>query len=165
MPDLPCRGGGGVNSTSVARNDTHVALIILTTQMWGGGGGIIGGKNFFGPNFVFLCLWRQHPFLHKTKGPTRNPISPPPPSLLRRASMSAPPQVAQIIVPNGWRESLPSDYNTHPAVHHSATPVPCCLFVSTCYHTAEPPHQNNAVETLTSCKAVNIKTAHQANMK
>ena len=43
------------------------------------GGEIIGGKNFFGPNFVFLCLWRQHPFLHKTKGPTRNPISPTPP--------------------------------------------------------------------------------------
>ena len=83
-------GGGGVNPTSMAQNDTHVALIILTTQMWGGG--IIGGKNFFGPDFVFLCLWRQHPFLHKTKGPTRNPISPtPPPPLLRRASMSPPP--------------------------------------------------------------------------
>ena len=38
VPDLPCRGGGGVNLTSMAQNDTHVALIILTTQMWGGGG-------------------------------------------------------------------------------------------------------------------------------
>ena len=76
-PDLPCRGGGGVNPTSMAQNDTHVALIVLTTQMWGGR--IIGGKNFFGPNFVFLCLWSQHPFLHKTKGPTQNPISPTPP--------------------------------------------------------------------------------------
>ena len=64
----------------MAQIDTHVALIILTTQMWGGGGGgIIGGKNFFGPNFVFLHLWRQRLFLHKTKGPTRNPISPTPP--------------------------------------------------------------------------------------
>ena len=64
----------------MAQIDTHVALIILTTQMWaGGGGGIIGGKNFFGPNFVFLRLWRQHLFLHKTKGLTRNPISPTPP--------------------------------------------------------------------------------------
>ena len=74
--------GGGVNPTSMAQNDTHVALIILTTQMWGGGGGIIGGKNFFGPKFVFLPLRRQHSFLHKTKEPTRNPISPtlPPPS-------------------------------------------------------------------------------------
>ena len=89
MPDLPCRGGGGGNPTSMAQNDTHVMLIILTTQM-GGGGGIIGGKNFFGPNFVFLFLWRQHPFLHKTKGPTRNPISQTPPPLLRRASMSPP---------------------------------------------------------------------------
>ena len=52
VPDLPCRGGGGVNPTSMAQNDTHVALIILTTQMWGGGGGIIGGKNFFGPNHL-----------------------------------------------------------------------------------------------------------------
>ena len=74
-PAVP--GGGGVNPTSMAQNDTHVALIILNTQMWGGG--IIGGKKFFGPNFVFLCLWRQHLFLHKTKGPTRKPISPTPP--------------------------------------------------------------------------------------
>ena len=81
VPDLLCRGGGGVNPTSMAQNDTHVALIMLTTQMWGGGGGIIGGKNFFGPNFVFLRLRRQQPFLHKTKGPTWNPISlQPPPS-------------------------------------------------------------------------------------
>ena len=71
-------GGGGINPTSMAQNDTHVVLIILTTQMWGGGG-IIGGKNFFGPKFVFLRLRRQHPFLHKTEGPTRSPISPTPP--------------------------------------------------------------------------------------
>ena len=70
----------------MAQNDTHVALIILTSQMWGGG----MVENFFGPKFVFLRLRRQHPFLHKTKGPTRNPISPTPP-LLRRASMSLPP--------------------------------------------------------------------------
>ena len=77
----------------MAQNDTHVALIILTTQMWGGGG-IIGGKNFFGPKFVFLRLRRQHPFLHKTKGPTRNPISPnpPPPSFGGRPSPPPPPQ-------------------------------------------------------------------------
>ena len=55
------------------------------------GGGIIGGKNLFGPTFVFLRLRRQHPFLHKTKGPTRNPISPIPPPLLQRASMPPPP--------------------------------------------------------------------------
>ena len=33
-PAVP--GGGGVNPTSMAQNDTNVALIILTTQMWGG---------------------------------------------------------------------------------------------------------------------------------
>ena len=87
-----CRaGGGGVNPTSMAQNDAHVALIILTTQMWGGGGGIIGGKNLFGPKFVFLHARRQHPFLHKTKGPDTEPLFSNPPPLLRRASMSPPP--------------------------------------------------------------------------
>ena len=64
----------------MAQNDTHVALIILTTQMWGGGGELLVEKTFLGQNFVFLRLRRQRPFLHKTKGPTRNPISPTPPS-------------------------------------------------------------------------------------
>ena len=36
-------------------------------------------KTFSGQKLVFLRLWRQHPFLRKTKGPTRNPISPTPP--------------------------------------------------------------------------------------
>ena len=94
-PNLPCRGGGGgFNPTSMAQKDTHVARIILTTQMWGRAE-IIGAKNFFGPNFVFLCLWREHPFLHKAKGPTRNPISPTPPPLLRHASMPPPPPAEQ----------------------------------------------------------------------
>ena len=93
VPDLPCRGGGGVNPTSMAQNDTHVALIILTTQMWGGGGGgeIVGGKNFFGPKIVFLRLWRQHPFLHKTKGLKRNPISPTPPPPSAGVHVTPPP--------------------------------------------------------------------------
>ena len=114
MPDLPC-WGGGVNPTSMAQNDTHIALIILTTQMWGGG--IIGGKNFLGPKFVFLCLRRQHPFLHKTKGPTRNPISPtpPPPLLLRRASMSPPPPRRAIF--RSPRESMSDSLG---ACRHSA---------------------------------------------
>ena len=89
-----CRaGGGGVNPTSVAQNDTHGELIILITQMWGGGG-LLVEKTFSGQNFVFLGLRRQHPFLHKTKGPTRNPIfptrpchTPPPP---RRAIFRSP---------------------------------------------------------------------------
>ena len=37
-PTCRAGGGGGVNPTSVAQNDTHVALIVLTTQMGGGGG-------------------------------------------------------------------------------------------------------------------------------
>ena len=81
-PTCPGRGGG-VNPTSMAQNDTHVALIILTTQIWGGG--LLVEKTFSGQNFVLLRLRRPHPFLHKTKGPTRNPISPTPsPSFGRR---------------------------------------------------------------------------------
>ena len=91
----------------MAQNDTHVALIILTAQMWGGGGGIIGGKNFFGPKFVFLRLRRQRPFLDKTKGPTQNPISPTPPPLLRRASMSPPPPCRAIFRSPRFGASLP----------------------------------------------------------
>ena len=72
----------------MAQNDTHVALIILTAQMWGGG--LLVEKNF-GPKFVFWRLWRQHPFLHKTKGPTRNPISPTPPPPPPSAGVHAPP--------------------------------------------------------------------------
>ena len=89
----------------MAHNDPHVALIILTTHVGGGGGGGLarsgseavhcrsstahcpqagggGGwcKNFFGQIFVFRRLWRQHPFLHKTKGPAQKPISPTAPS-------------------------------------------------------------------------------------
>ena len=76
----------------MAQNDTHVALIILTTQMWEGGGGLLVEKTFSGQNFVFLHLRRQQPFLHKTKGPTRNPISPtPPPSFGGRPCQPPPP--------------------------------------------------------------------------
>ena len=112
-----CRSGGVVNPTSMAQNDTHVALIILTTQMWGGG--IIGGKNFFGAKSVFLRLWRQHPFLHKTKRPTRNPISPTPP-LLRRASMSAPPPAEQ--------------FSGRPGNCHRGASMLYCLLVVPRYH-------------------------------
>ena len=128
MPDLPCPGGGGgggVNPTSMAQNDTHVALIIFTTQMWGGGGGDYWWKKIFGPNFVFLCLWRQHPFLHKTKGPTRNPISPtalPPPSAGVHVTPPPPPPQRNFQVAK-WYEHplLPTNnaqsgaqYNWHP---------------------------------------------------
>ena len=53
-------------------------------------------KKFSGQIFLFLCLWRQHPLLHKTKGPTRNPISPtPPPSFGGRPYHPPPPHAEQ----------------------------------------------------------------------
>ena len=77
----------------MAQNDTHVALIILTTQMWvRGGGGGYWCINLFGTNFVFLRLWRPHPFLQKTKGPTRNPGSPTPPPPSADVHVPPPPQ-------------------------------------------------------------------------
>ena len=77
----------------MAQNNTHVALIILTTQM--GGGGVIGGKKNFGPKFVFLHLRRQHPFLHKTKAPRRNPISPTPAPPSAGVHVTPPPPPAE----------------------------------------------------------------------
>ena len=56
VPDLPCRGGG-VNPTSMAQNDTHVALIILTTQIWGGK--LLVEKTFSG-QILCSCAFRAN---------------------------------------------------------------------------------------------------------
>ena len=90
MPDLPCRGGG-VNPTSMAQNDTHVALIILTTQMWGGGGGeILVEKTFSGQNLCSCASGTNIRSYTKQRARHGTPFLQPPP-LLRRASMSPPP--------------------------------------------------------------------------
>ena len=69
-PPLPAVPGGGVNSTSMAQNDTHVALIILTTQM---GGGIIGGKNLFRAKFCVPLPSAPTSVLTQNKGPDAEP--------------------------------------------------------------------------------------------
>ena len=88
VPDLPCRGGG-VNPTSMAQNDTHVAQIILTTQMWGGGGDLWWNKPFRA-KFLCSCAFGTN-IRSYTKQRARHgtPFLQPPP-LLRRASMSPP---------------------------------------------------------------------------
>ena len=75
-----CRGGGGgVNPTSMAQNDTHVALIILTTQMWG------GGNYWWKKNFrAKICVpppLAPTSVLTQNKGPNteRHFSNPPPP--------------------------------------------------------------------------------------
>ena len=80
MPQCGKRNQKGpqVGKSATSPLPSWVTLLIFDYPNVGGGGGIFGGKNCFGPKFVFLRLWRQHPFLHKTKGPTRNPISPTP---------------------------------------------------------------------------------------
>ena len=50
----PAVPGRGVNPTSMAQNDTHVALIILTTQMWGGK--LLVEKTFSGQNLCFCAF-------------------------------------------------------------------------------------------------------------
>ena len=87
-PDLPCRGGGGVNPTSMAQNDTHIALIILTTQMWGGK--LLVEKTFSGQICVPVPL-APTSVLTQNKGPDTEPHFSNPPPFLRRASMSTPP--------------------------------------------------------------------------
>ena len=90
MPDLPCRGGG-VNPTSMAQNDTHVALIILTTQMWGAGGGLLVEKTFSGQNLCSCAFGANIRSYTKQRARHGTPFLQTPPPLLRRASMSAPP--------------------------------------------------------------------------
>ena len=87
-PTCRAAGGGGVNPTSMARNDTHVALIILTTQMWGGK---LLVEKLFRTKILCSCAFGAN--IHSyTKQRARHgtPFLQPPP-LLRRASMSSPP--------------------------------------------------------------------------
>ena len=85
-------GGGGVNPTSMAQNDTHVALIILTTQMLGGGGGeLLVEKTFSGQN-LYSCAFganicsytkqrarHETPFLQPPRPSAGVHVTPPPP--------------------------------------------------------------------------------------
>ena len=98
VPNLPCRGGG-VNPTSMAQSDTHVALIILITQMCGGGG-LLMEKTFSGQNLcscAFGANIRSYTKQRARHGtPFRQPprltgvhVSPPPPPT-RRAIFRSP---------------------------------------------------------------------------
>ena len=93
MPDLPCRGGG-VNPTSMAQNDIHVALIILTTQMWGGGGGLLVEKTFLGQILCSCAFGANNRSYTKQRARHGTPFFQPPP-LLQRASMPPPPPPAE----------------------------------------------------------------------
>ena len=89
-PAVP--GGGGVNPTSMAQNDTHVALIILTTQMWGGGN--YWWKKLFRAKICVPAPLAPTSVLTQNKGPDREPhFSNPPPSFGGRPSpgVHAPP--------------------------------------------------------------------------
>ena len=108
MLDLPCQGGGGVNPTSMAQNDTHVALIILTTQMWGGGG-LLMEKTFSGQICVPAPL-APTSVLTQNKGPDTefHFSNPPPPPSFGGRPCHPPPRRANFRSPFGM-------------------PYPCCL--------------------------------------
>ena len=78
-PTCRAGGGGGVNPTSMAQNDTHVALIILTTQMWGGGD--YWWKKLFRAKFCVPAPSAPTSVLTQNKGPDTEPhfSNPPPP--------------------------------------------------------------------------------------
>ena len=62
---------------------------------------------------MFLRLWCQHPFLHKTKGPTRNPISPTPPPLPSAGvHVTPPPPQSNFQVAQEGRHSAVTSQNT-----------------------------------------------------
>ena len=92
MPDLPCGGGGGVNPTSMAQNDTHVALIILTTRMWGGK--LLVEKTFSGQNLcscAFGANIRSYTKQRARHGTPFHGTAPPPPSFGGRPCHPPPP--------------------------------------------------------------------------
>ena len=87
-----CRaGGGGVNPTSMAQIDTHVALIILTTQMCVGGGNY-WWKKLFRAKFCVPAPLAPTSVLTQNKGPDTEPhFSNPPPSFGGRPCHPPPP--------------------------------------------------------------------------
>ena len=95
QPAVPGRGGRGVNPTSMAQNDTHVALIILTTQMWG------GGRNYWWNFRAKICVPAPSAptsVLTQNKGPDTEPLfsnPPPPPLSFGRRPCPPPPPPAQ----------------------------------------------------------------------
>ena len=115
MPDLPCQGwgGGGGNPTSVAQNDTHVALIILTTQMWGGGE-LLVEKTFWGQNLCSCAFGANIRSYTKQRARHGTPFLQPPPPPSEGVHVTPPPpppqnnfQVAMGCAPqNGSRRHL-----------------------------------------------------------
>ena len=109
-----CRaGGGGFNPTSMAQNDTHVALIILTTQMWGAE--IIGGKTFSGQNLCSCAFGANIRSYTKQRARHGTPFlaPPPPPPPSAGVHVTPPPpslhsnfQVALAAL-GGWRLMVP----------------------------------------------------------
>ena len=109
----PAVPGRGVNPTSMAQNDTHVALIILTTQMWGGN---YWWKKLFRAKFCVPVPLAPTSVLTQNKGPDTEPHfsnpPPPPPSFGGRPCHPPPPPPRRAIFrlpcPDAWGIAQPS---------------------------------------------------------
>ena len=119
-PTCHAGGGGGVNPTSMAQNDTHVAMIILSTQMWGGE--LLEEKTFSGQNLCSCAFGANIRSYTKQRARHGTPFLQPPHPLLRRASMSPPPppqsnfQAAQSWCSRGYAMNILDEV---PRIHRS----------------------------------------------
>ena len=114
-----CRAGGGVNPTSMAQNDTHVALIILTAQMWGGG--LLVENPFSGQNLCSCAFGANIRSYTKQRARHGTPFlqpPPPPPSAGVHVTPPPPPQ-------SNFQVALPCPSNIsamHPASSNAVSP-------------------------------------------
>ena len=101
-PTCRAGGGGGVNPTSMAQNDTHVALITLTTQM--GGGGDYWWKKKFRAKFCVPAPSAPTSVLTQNKGHDTEPhfSNPPPPSAGVHVPPPPPPPQSNFQVALSW---------------------------------------------------------------
>ena len=104
-PWLPLREGG-FSPTSMAQNDTHVALIILTTQMWGGGGNY-WWKKLFRAKICVPAPSAPTSVLTQNKGHDTEPhfSTPPPPSAGVHVTPPPPPQ-SNFQVALAWHDTI-----------------------------------------------------------
>ena len=87
MPDPPC-GGGGVNPTSRAQKDTHVALMILTSQR---GGELLVEKPFSSRILCSYAFGANIRSYTKKGARHRTPFLQPPPRSFGGCPCRAPP--------------------------------------------------------------------------
>ena len=126
----PAGPGGGVNPTSMAQNDTHVALIILTTQMWEGE--LLVEKTFAGQNLCSCAFGANIHSYTKQRARHGTPFLQPPPPSFGGRPCHPPPRRAIFRSPwvfeNKWCASLaPGHWGNMLLMGGSGTVVPLLI--------------------------------------